>query len=310
MSKQPAIILHHYEASPYAEKIRAMLGYANLEWASMICPSMPPRPALDPLAGGYRRIPVMQIGADIFCDSELIAEEIATLSGNASLAPMSIDKDLAEFVSFAETDVFFSVANSVPPLKVLTTLLKTAGPIGTVKFLKDRAGMVKTARTRIPSKKKVSDILSRYIQQLEQALSEQAYLGGEQPNYADFAVYNPLWFLNSLNANPLERSSHAQQWLERMLAFSKPAASQLKKAMAFDAASVEPRSLPDSVADDSLKQSVAIAPTDYALDAVEGELVACTADRWILKRATADFGDVHVHFPQNGFAMTSSYRGE
>jgi hypothetical protein len=29
---------------------------------------MPPRPLLDPLTGGYRRVPVLQVGADIYCD--------------------------------------------------------------------------------------------------------------------------------------------------------------------------------------------------------------------------------------------------
>ena len=60
-------VLHHYEASPYAEKIRLMFGYTGLRWHSVISPPMPPRPNLDPLTGGYRRIPVAQKGADLFC---------------------------------------------------------------------------------------------------------------------------------------------------------------------------------------------------------------------------------------------------
>uniref|UniRef100_UPI00338E51DC glutathione S-transferase N-terminal domain-containing protein n=1 Tax=uncultured Spongiibacter sp. TaxID=870896 RepID=UPI00338E51DC len=72
-----AFILHHYDRSPYAEKVRLMFGVTNSEWQSLLSPPWPPRPNVDPLAGGYRRIPVAQCGADIFCDSAVIAEEVA-----------------------------------------------------------------------------------------------------------------------------------------------------------------------------------------------------------------------------------------
>ena len=61
-----SLVLHHYEDSPYAEKIRLMFGHLNLTWYSLISPAMPPRPNLDPLVGGYRRIPVLKQGADLF----------------------------------------------------------------------------------------------------------------------------------------------------------------------------------------------------------------------------------------------------
>ena len=63
------IILHHYDASPYAEKIRLMFGLKGMRWHSVLSPEQPPRPNVDPLSGGYRRIPIAQIGADVFCDT-------------------------------------------------------------------------------------------------------------------------------------------------------------------------------------------------------------------------------------------------
>ncbi|HBC20217.1 MAG TPA: glutathione S-transferase family protein, partial [Alcanivorax sp.] len=50
------LILHHYALSPFSEKVRAMLGYAGLDWQSVTVREMPPRPMLAPLAGGYRKI--------------------------------------------------------------------------------------------------------------------------------------------------------------------------------------------------------------------------------------------------------------
>ena len=35
-----------------------------------------PKPDLMPLTGGYRKTPVLQIGADIYCDTQLIMLEI------------------------------------------------------------------------------------------------------------------------------------------------------------------------------------------------------------------------------------------
>src|SRR5436305_13283145 len=70
------IILHHYDTSPYAEKVRTGLGLKGLAWASVELPLIMPKPNLTTLTGGYRKTPVLQIGADIYCDSQLIMREL------------------------------------------------------------------------------------------------------------------------------------------------------------------------------------------------------------------------------------------
>ena len=70
------IILHNYPQSPVAEKVRVALGIKGLAWKDVEIPRLPPKPMLTPLTGGYRRTPVMQIGADIFCDSQCIIREL------------------------------------------------------------------------------------------------------------------------------------------------------------------------------------------------------------------------------------------
>src|SRR6187549_165875 len=72
----PDIILHHYDVSPFSEKVRLLFGLKNLSWASVIQPVIMPKPDLIPLTGGYRRIPVMQIGADVYCDTQVILAEL------------------------------------------------------------------------------------------------------------------------------------------------------------------------------------------------------------------------------------------
>ncbi|OYW24006.1 MAG: glutathione S-transferase, partial [Sphingomonas sp. 12-62-6] len=65
------IILHHYPRSPYAELVRRALGIKGARWHSVIIPNMAPKPELTPLTGGYRKTPVLQIGADIYCDTAI-----------------------------------------------------------------------------------------------------------------------------------------------------------------------------------------------------------------------------------------------
>ena len=73
---QPDIILHHYDTSPFSEKVRLLLGLRGLSWGSVIQPVIMPKPDLTPLTGGYRRIPVLQIGADVYCDTQVILAEL------------------------------------------------------------------------------------------------------------------------------------------------------------------------------------------------------------------------------------------
>ena len=81
------IILHHYPQSPVSEKIRVVLGIKKLDWRSVEIPRLPPKPDLMPLTGGYRMTPVMQIGADIFCDSLCIARAIQERFPEPTLYP-------------------------------------------------------------------------------------------------------------------------------------------------------------------------------------------------------------------------------
>ena len=70
------IILHNYPQSPVAEKVRVALGIKKLPWYSVEIPRLAPKPKLTKLTGGYRRTPVMQIGADIYCDTQCILKEL------------------------------------------------------------------------------------------------------------------------------------------------------------------------------------------------------------------------------------------
>src|SRR5580693_2756842 len=82
------IIFHHYPSSPFSEKIRVAFGIKQLAWRAVTQPIIMPKPDLIPLTGGYRKIPVMQIGADVYCDTQIILRELERRYPAPSIFPM------------------------------------------------------------------------------------------------------------------------------------------------------------------------------------------------------------------------------
>jgi len=304
--------LHHYEASPYAEKIRLMFGAAGQPWGSVLTTPYPPRPDIDVLAGGYRRIPVAQIGADIFCDTALIAGEVATLTGQQQLAPVIDDAAASALAARAEGAVFFAAITSASPLRLLGKLLASNGVIGTYKFVRDRRGMMKDAAVKPPEGAAAAQVFDAYIADLDQHLADHEWLAGEQASYADFCAYHPIWLALSVGrVNVLERYAHVQRWIKDMahLGHGEREEFSAQEALA-QARAARPRELPESSegaaeARSALGNPVSIAPADYGRAGVEGTLVAVTAERYILARETEQLGSVHVHFPHEGYELRS-----
>jgi len=81
------LILHHYPTSPFSEKVRLMLGHKGLAWKSVHIPRIMPKPDVQALTGGYRRTPFLQIGADVYCDSALIADVLEHVQPEPALFP-------------------------------------------------------------------------------------------------------------------------------------------------------------------------------------------------------------------------------
>jgi len=305
--KSDTLILHHYESSPYAEKIRLMLGAGGLKWYSVLSPAMPPRPHVDPLTGGYRRIPVAQLGADIFCDTTLIAREVAWLASNSAFNPEATSPSVGKLVQRAQGDVFFSAITGVPPHRLLWKLLRLFGPIGALRFMKDRSGMMSNATINPPQGAAAAQLFDEFLGDLDAALSGCSWLSGTDPGYADFAVYHPLWLRVRVGGEAIAPDyPHVVDWFARVSAIGHGEREELEAAQAFMAArESEPRALPDSEAGATgLGKEVAVTPGDYGREPVRGILVALTADRVIVARDTDDFGRVHVHFPRDGYEVT------
>src|SRR5690348_1964676 len=103
---EPELFLHHYPRSPFAEKIRTAFGIKGLHWRSVVQPRMAPKPDLTALTGGYRRIPVMQIGADVFCDTRCILRELEHRFPTPSLYPAGTTGTANMIAAWADRELF------------------------------------------------------------------------------------------------------------------------------------------------------------------------------------------------------------
>lgn len=301
-----SLILHHYPLSPYSQKIRAMLGYTNLEWQSVITAEAPPRPKLFPLTGGYRKIPVAQSGADIFCDSRIIAREIAVLSGHEELLQENLSEAATAWMNRAEGELFFACGVSATGFKMIVKTFKMFSIPGYIHFMKDRIAMGKDSSIPFHGLKQSNEMVIRHLEAIEQQLTD-SFLFGPTPNLADFAVYHGIWMVHVLGEKEfMRRFPKTIAWVTRIGKFGTGKPHTLDADEALSIARInQPRPIdPQHRSDAAMGKTVAIAPADYAKDATEGILVGSTSYSWIISRETPLTGVVHVHFPKNDYALT------
>jgi len=295
------LILHHYPMSPFSEKIRVMLGYTGLDWQSVITREMPPRPQLAILAGGYRKIPVAQIGADIFCDTRTIAAEIAALSGKPRLALEKLTTQQQGFASEVDLEVFIACAIAASTRAMGRKFRQSLSVADMARFIWDRLNFglpvlsLRAARQRV----------RLHLESLERML-KQPFLFGKQPNHADFSTYHSLWFLRDLaESSLLDDYPQTLAWMDRMQAFGHGGRREISAQQALDIArEATPRAIAAGHRKDpQIGQQVRITPTDYGQIATSGKLVGATPTRWILARDVAEVGSIHLHFPRQGFTL-------
>jgi glutathione S-transferase len=301
------IILHHYPNSPFAEKIRLILGSKRMHWESVQIPAIMPKPDLVALTGGYRKTPVLQIGADIYCDTALIADVIETQAPEPSLYPFGVAPLSRTLAQWADTTLFWTaIPYSFQPTG-FAYMFRDSPPEAAKAFVEDRkrfsAGV---PRMRGPE---AHAALRLYLGRLEELIGDQSYLCGARPSLADFSVYHCLWFVSRGGpmAEILEPFRRIQAWRERMRGFGHGTQDNLDSGAAI-AFAHESNPAPSSGMESELHgiaagESVVVAATDVGTEPVEGTLYAATRDRISIAREDGRAGRVVVHFPRLGFEL-------
>lgn len=303
------IYLHHYPASLFSEKVRLLLGYLGLPWHSVIIPSIMPRPLLMPLSGGYRKTPVLQIGANVYCDTKVIALGLARHGGDDTLYRHGFTAH--RVADWADTHLFqVTVALNFSP-RAAGGLLASLPPEEAAAFQKDRAELTRGASITSFSAEAAAAYLHHHLGELERAV-DGAYLFGDTPCIADFSVYHCLWFLNNspVNAVLLDGYPNVRAWMARMSEFGHGEFQLADGEAALAAARAAEPVLPtlDNRWPEGFeaRQSVTVTPVDYGRIGVAGRLAAWSADEVVIERSDAATGSLLVHFPSPGFEVSAA----
>jgi glutathione S-transferase len=298
------IILHHYESSPYSEKVRLAFGIKGIAWSSVEIPRIMPKPDLMPLTGGYRKTPVLQIGADIYCDTQLILRELDARHPEPPLNPQA---GISDALAWWAEKAMFTPAVIVAFADIAHRLPES--------FKEDRAKF--SGRNFDPARMKATlpyqlDQLRAHFDWLDRALADgRNFLLGEKPGTPDLAAYHCVWFIErnaGKSATPLGEFGRLLGWAERMAAIGHGKRTEMSSQRALEIAkAATPVTAPAADRSDPVGrkpgQKVAVTPDDVGKDPVAGELVRSSAQEIVIKRSDPQVGDVHVHFPRAGFVV-------
>ena len=298
------VILHHHDPSPFAEKVRLALGLKGLAWQSVQIPMVMPKPELTALTGGYRKTPVLQIGADVYCDTRRIALELERRFPGPSLFPGGAEGVALALGYWSDTALFQPGAalsmgtNEEIPAPVLEDRMAFFD------FLEDDD-------LRAPPDHFFSQF-SAGLAQLERMLADgRDWLLGDAPGWADVACYSPVWMCRGNIAGGdelLAPFSRLCAWEARVAALGHGERSELDAGAALTVArEAEPQTRP-AVADDAWPRLAAgspvqVAPDDYGRDPTPGELLVLDASEIAIGREGGPLGRVVIHFPRAGYRV-------
>ena len=304
-----ALILHHYPSSPFAQKIRSVLGFKQLAWKSVIIPSISPKPDLVALTGGYRKTPVLQVGADIYCDTALICDVLEHIQPEPVLYPPHLKGVSRVFAQWADSTLFWaSMAYNLQP-KGAEMLFASLPPAAAQAFAEDRKAMSAGMVRQRPQD--ATAAYRSYLRRIAHMVEEHDFLFGTEPCVADFAAYHPLWFTRRvvpLMDNIFDSTPAVLEWMDRIEALGQGRIEKFSAADAITvAAGAEPMPLLDDIFQDehgiALGSQVQIAAESFGTEVTEGELLAATRTRYTLRRTDPRAGTVHVHFPRIGYVL-------
>jgi len=301
------LILHHYWPSPFAHKIRLALGLLGNSWKSVEIPRVPPKPLLMPLTAGYRRTPVLQSGADVYCDTQNIVRALTEITDNHQLLPTKLSGKILAFTDWADGAVFNLAARVV-----LTSALDTAPP----EFIQDRGGLYfgpnwtpEGLKSQLPG---VILQLAAHLNSIDSGLSSQGGFMSNDLSYADVTIAYLAWFIRGrwdqgpeflqqfANIERIEREVHEAV---REVYEDLSAEDALKIAVKFESRS------PSGVTKQCgvmLRQGmqVAIKPQAETSDPpVVGRLRYLDRIRVSIDHHAPEVGDVVVHLPIAGYQI-------
>jgi len=304
------IILHNYPQSPVAEKVRVAFGIKDVNWHNVEIPRLPPKPMLTTLTGGYRRTPVMQIGADIYCDSQCIIQELEHRYPALASKP-SPEDGLMQCLGRWADGALFTLSVKI--------VLGAAGDNLPADFAEDRGRLylgenwaegLKQANAELPH---LVSQLRAPLSWLDQQLSDgRAFLQGAKPAAIDAQMYHVTWFVHGRwdgGAALIAQFPHVEKWMGSVNAIGHGKQVEMTPEAAIAIATSHKSSAEPGVADHdpqglSVGQRISVIPdVNGGEQAVEGTVRMANAETVAVDRVSDTAGDVCVHFPRAGYRV-------
>ena len=295
------LILHHYEISAFSERVRLAMGLKGLTYRSVLVPPLMPKPDLTALTGGYRRAPVLQVGADIYCDSLMILRTLDRLHPEPSLAPGGMQAIATPLAWWIDKSLF------MPALGVVGNV--NAGKIPP-EFVTERKafGFNLDPADIGPLLPLQRDQAAVHLDWLAAMLADgRPFLLGDRPCLADLAAHCPVWLLRTQGraaAEALLPLTRLEGWYARVCAIGHgiplPLSSADALAIARDAEPVAP-DVAGTAGDLRTGERVTVTPDDTGRDPVAGELLAADAQTIVIRRTDPELGRLNLHYPRAGY---------
>lgn len=297
------MIVHQYKGAPaFSVKARLMLGLKNARWFACDHPTILPKPDLAALTGGYRQIPVLQIGADIYCGTELIADELDKRIDGPPLASLSGEGIGRGIAHWAEDNLFW-----------LTVQIVCASDFEYAEdpdFNADRRKMLpgiwdpETMKVALPENVM---LLRGHLDLMERQLAGgRAFMLGESADLADISLYFPLHFMafcRNGNERITDEYPAVRAWMDRVAAIGH--GQRMEEISRADALAIAKAATPSFAPASSVKDGpqpgdrVRVNWAAYSPVALVGELVETHARKIAVRHNAAEVGDVIVHLPRN-----------
>jgi glutathione S-transferase len=294
------------------KKIMALLGYTKLDWYSELTSKGVPRPVQEILVGNYsRRIPILQIGADIYCDTKEICHQIAEISGIEELSFYHLSKEQQHFADELEYEFGRAVVAKLTPMELIISYFKHIPMKDACTFLIDRLKLKSKMKENNPLNEKSNvewtKFLIQYFKKIDNKLENHSFLSLEaSPNYIDFTTYTHIWYSKRVNNLKYAKDlTNIRRWLKRMDSYDLGNYKELSEGEAIEAAKQnKPKSLDNSLLNrtNKLNKSTSITINDglsFIMEPVQGILLGENDKKSILKRENRTIGTVHVHLPKN-----------
>lgn len=313
------LILHHYDFSNFSEKIRLIFGFKNLQWCSVEIPSHLPKPDYTPLTLGYRRTPALQIGADIYCDTGLIARELEKRFPQPSLyKPMgNLEKGLNQQESSRVHTTSECLAHWAEGPLLWPAALYVTG-VNAEKFPDsfhaDRAKLHNKPKANVEQIKRAGlryfTEMKVQLERIEILLSHgEHFILGDSPCLADLIVYGAPWLLETLGgpSDVIDKLPNTRAWLARIAKIGQgehtPMSADTAIKIANESAPMPVEKTQMLPTDFNIGEQVKVSPRDEYSPAA-GRLIAVDETQIVISGGNDRVSNVHVHFPRLGYRIS------